>query len=126
MATNLMHNAIVHNLPEHGTVRVTTSVHAQDAVLTVENTGAEFSPQVATTLAEPFQRGTRRIRTDHAGVGLGLALVKSITQAHDGLLTLTPRASGGLRVTVQLPAAPPNGAESPRGTSRPPLHERGG
>jgi two-component system, OmpR family, sensor histidine kinase VanS len=126
MATNLMHNAIVHNLPEHGTVWVTTSVHAQNAVLTVENTGAKLSPQVAATLAEPFQRGTRRIRTDHAGVGLGLALVKSITQAHDGILTLTPRAAGGLRVTVQLPAAPPNGAESPQGTIRPPLYERGG
>ena len=48
------------------------------------------------TLAEPFQRGTERIRTDHAGVGLGLAIVKSITQAHDGTLTLTPRAAGGL------------------------------
>ena len=57
------------------------------------------------TLAEPFLRGTERIRTDHAGVGLGLAIVKSITQAHDGTLTLTPRAAGGLRVTVQLPAA---------------------
>jgi two-component system, OmpR family, sensor histidine kinase VanS len=92
-------------------------------VLTVENTGAKLSPQVAATLAEPFQRGTRRIRTDHAGVGLGLALVKSITQAHDGILTLTPRAAGGLRVTVQLSAAPPNGAESPKGTIRPPLYE---
>jgi two-component system sensor histidine kinase VanS len=118
MATNLMHNAIVHNLPEHGTVWVTTSVHAQNAVLSVENTGAKLTPQVVATLAEPFQRGTRRIRTDHAGVGLGLALVKSITQAHDGILTLTPRAAGGLRVTVQLPAAPPNGAESPQGTIR--------
>jgi two-component system sensor histidine kinase VanS len=56
-------------------------------------------------LAEPFLRGTERIRTDHAGVGLGLAIVKSITQAHDGTLALAPRAAGGLRVTVQLPAA---------------------
>jgi hypothetical protein len=42
------------------------------------------------------------------GVGLGLAIVKSITQAHDGMLTLAPRPDGGLRVTVQLPAAPPH------------------
>ena len=42
---------------------------------------------------------------DAAGVGLGLALVKGITQGHDGTLTLTPRSAGGLRVTVQLPAA---------------------
>ena len=47
-------------------------------------------PQFVCTLAEPFQRGTKRIRTDHAGVGLGLAIVKSITQAHDGNLMLTP------------------------------------
>jgi two-component system, OmpR family, sensor histidine kinase VanS len=108
MATNLVHNAIVHNLPDQGTVWVTTSVHAKSAVLTVENTGEKLTPQLVATLAEPFQRGTRRIRTDHAGVGLGLAIVKSITQAHHGTLTLTPGAAGGLRVTVQLPAAPPH------------------
>ena len=108
MATNLMHNAIVHNLPEQGTVWVTTRVHLKSVVLTVENTGEKLTPPLAATLVEPFQRGSRRIRTDHAGVGLGLAIVKSITQAHDGTLTVTPRAAGGLCVTVQLPAAPPH------------------
>ena len=108
LATNLVHNAIVHNLPEQGTVWVTTSVHPKSVVLTVENTGEKLTPQLVSTLAEPFQRGTERIRTDHAGVGLGLAIVKSIAQAHDGTLTLTPRAAGGLCVTVQLPAAPPH------------------
>ena len=106
MTTNLVHNAIVHNLPDEGAVLVTTGVHTESAVLTVENTGAKLTPQLVATLAEPFQRGTQRIRTDHAGVGLGLAIVKSIAQAHDGTLTLTPRAGGGLCVTVRLPAAP--------------------
>jgi len=111
LSTNLVHNAIVYNLPEQGTVWVTTSVHPSSAVLAVENTGEKLTPQLVATLAEPFLRGTERIRTDHAGVGvgLGLAIVKSITQAHDGTLTLTPRAAGGLRVTVQLPAAPATG-----------------
>jgi two-component system, OmpR family, sensor histidine kinase VanS len=108
MATNLVHNAVVHNLPEQGTVWVTTSAHPKGVVLTVENTGEKLTPQLASTLAEPFQRGSKRIRTDHAGVGLGLAIVKSITHAHDGTLTLTPRAAGGLCATVQLPAAPPH------------------
>jgi two-component system sensor histidine kinase VanS len=107
LSTNLVHNAIVHNLPEQGTVWVTTTVHPKSAVLTVENTGESLTPQLVSTLVEPFQRGTSRIRADHAGVGLGLAIVKSITQAHDGTLTLTRRDAGGLRVTVQLPAAPP-------------------
>ena len=109
MTTNLVHNAIVHNLPEQGTVWVTTSVHPQSVVLTVENTGEKLTPQLVATLVEPFQRGTERIRTDHAGVGLGLAIVKSITQAHDGTLTLTPRAAGGLCVTVRLPAVKGHG-----------------
>jgi two-component system, OmpR family, sensor histidine kinase VanS len=108
MTTNLLHNAVVHNLPEQGSVWVTTSVHPKTVVLTVESTGEKLTPQLASTLVEPFQRGTERIRTDHAGVGLGLAIVNSITQAHDGTLTLTPRPAGGLRVTVQLPAAPPH------------------
>jgi two-component system sensor histidine kinase VanS len=108
LSTNLVHNAIVHNLPEQGTVWVTTSVHPKSTLLTVENTGEKLTPQTVATLAEPFLRGTERMRTDHAGVGLGLAIVKSITQAHDGTLTLPPRAAGGLRVTVQLPAAPPH------------------
>jgi two-component system sensor histidine kinase VanS len=108
VTTNLVHNAIVHNLPERGNVWVTTGVHPKRAVLTVENTGEQLTPQVVATLAEPFVRGTERIRTDHAGVGLGLAIVKRIAQAHDGTLTLTPRAAGGLCVTVQLPAAPPH------------------
>jgi two-component system, OmpR family, sensor histidine kinase VanS len=108
LSTNLVHNAIVHNLPEQGTVWVTTSLQPKSVVLTVENTGEELTPQLVSTLVEPFLRGTERVRTDHAGVGLGLAIVKSITQAHDGTLTLTPRAAGGLGVTVQLPAAPPH------------------
>jgi two-component system, OmpR family, sensor histidine kinase VanS len=115
MTTNLVHNAIVHNLPEQGTVWVTTSAHPKSVVLTVENTGEKLTPQLVATLGEPFLRGPGRIRTEHAGVGLGLAIVKSITQAHDGALTLTPRAAGGLRVTVQLPAAPPPTADHDQG-----------
>jgi len=106
LSTNLVHNAIVHNLPERGTVWVTTSSHPKSSVLTVENTGEKLTPQVVATLSEPFLRGTKRVRSDHAGVGLGLAIVKSVTQAHAGTLTVAPRAAGGLRVTVQLPAAP--------------------
>jgi two-component system, OmpR family, sensor histidine kinase VanS len=107
LSTNLVHNAIVHNLPDQGTVWVSTSARPDVVELTVENTGETFAPQMVSTLAEPFLRGEERVRADHAGVGLGLAIVESITQAHDGSLTLTPRAAGGLCVTVYLPAASP-------------------
>jgi two-component system, OmpR family, sensor histidine kinase VanS len=108
LTTNLVHNAIVHNLADQGTVWVTTSVLPKSVVLTVENTGEQLAPGLVATLVEPFRRGTERIRTDDAGVGLGLAIVKSITQAHEGTLTLTPRAAGGLCVRVRLPAARPH------------------
>src|SRR5439155_1368491 len=106
LTTNLLHKGIVHNLPGHGIVWITSSTQGESAVLTVENTGDKLNPELIATLAEPFLRGTKRIRTDDAGVGLGLAIVKSITQAHDGTLTLAPRPDGGLRVTVEVPAAP--------------------
>jgi two-component system sensor histidine kinase VanS len=118
LSTNLVHNAIVHNVPEQGSVWVTTSVQRNRAVLMVENTGEKLTPQLVATLAEPFQRGTKRIRTDHPGVGLGLAIVKSIAQGHDGTLIVTPRAAGGLRVTVQLPAALPNAGRRGSGELR--------
>lgn len=105
LTTNLVHNAIVHNLPEEGAVWVATRADVEGVVLSVENTGAMLTPQMVATLVEPFQRGAERVRTDHAGVGLGLAIVRSITDAHDGHLSLEPRPNGGLIVTVQLPAA---------------------
>src|SRR6476659_6406698 len=49
LTTNLLHNAIVHNVPEQGTVWVTTSVHAENVVLTVENTGEQLTPQFVAT-----------------------------------------------------------------------------
>jgi two-component system, OmpR family, sensor histidine kinase VanS len=105
LSTNLVHNAIVHNVPERGTVWVTTTVRPRNVELTVENTGAQLSPQLVATLVEPFQRGSERRRSDHAGVGLGLAIVKSITEAHGGTLTIGSRPAGGLRASVHLPGA---------------------
>ena len=115
LVTNLVHNAIVHNLPAGGTVWVTTDMEADSAVLTVENTGDRLDSQLVSTLVEPFQRGTQRVHNDQAGVGLGLTIVKSVTRAHHGTLTLTPRTAGGLCVKLQLPP----GALTHTGTTRP-------
>ncbi len=115
LTTNLVHNAIVHNLPEGGEVTVATVAAPGRAVLVVENTGPALAPHVVATLTEPFQRGAERIRGDHAGVGLGLAIVQSIVSAHDGVLVVEPGPRGGLRVSVRLPAA----VSSPPDPSRP-------
>ncbi|MGI5509461.1 sensor histidine kinase [Streptomyces sp. CA-106131] len=104
MVTNLVQNAVVHNLPGGGTVTVHTEAYGDTSLLRVENTGRRLPPELVPTLIEPFQRGTERVRTDeHAGVGLGLSIVHSIVRAHDGTLDLVPRPAGGLLVTVRLP-----------------------
>ena len=117
MTTNLVHNAIVHNLPAGGTVRVRTAAltgvgraHRREHRRAARSRGwSRRSPSRSS--AAP-----RACTTDHAGVGLGLAIVESIVRAHDGHLTLTPRDGGGLRVVVRLPAAPRSG---PTGDARP-------
>ena len=105
LVTNLVHNAIVHNLAENGWVQVSTSVHDTSVRLSVVNTGEIIPPALVATLTEPFQRGTGRIRDHDSGVGLGLAIVRSIVSAQDGTLGITARAAGGLDITVDLPVA---------------------
>jgi two-component system sensor histidine kinase VanS len=124
LSTNLLHNAIVHNLPKRGHVWATTRALQATVVLTVENTGHRLDPSLVSTLAEPFRRGTERIRADDSGVGLGLTIVDRIVQAHGGTLTLQPRPDGGLRVDAQLPLAPPTPSLVAPRTPRTPSNSR--
>lgn len=117
MASNLIHNAIVHNLPRDGWVRIAISDRSETVSLSVENPGDRLTPEMVSTLTEPFRRGTDRVRTDHAGVGLGLAIVKNIAQAHDGALSIIPRPDGGIHVTATFPLA--SSAEPARRSSHP-------
>ncbi len=111
MVLNLVLNSIVHNRSEGGEVWLTTAASAGGAgspawvELAVSNTGAELEAAQVATLTEPFLRGADRTRSDHDGVGLGLAIVHSIVRVHEGSLQLAPLAGGGLRVAVRLPAA---------------------
>ncbi len=101
MVTNLVQNAIVHNVPG-GHVTVRTSSLPGASVLRVENTGQPLAAELVPTLTEPFQRGAERTNREHAGVGLGLAIVASIARAHDATLDLAPRPGGGLVVKVEF------------------------
>ena len=108
LASNLVLNAIVHNVPG-GTVQVRTRRAGEVVELVVENTGPVVADDLVARLVEPFQRGSERVRTeqrgDHAGVGLGLAIVRTITRAHRGRLRIRARHGGGLVVQVELPTA---------------------
>ncbi|MCX4386574.1 HAMP domain-containing histidine kinase [Micromonospora peucetia] len=99
LVTNLVENAIKYNRPG-GTL--TVAVGGTPA-LTVVNTGQVVPTEAVAGLFEPFRR-LAADRTGHGGgAGLGLAIARSITQAHDGIIAARPAENGGLRVEVRLP-----------------------
>jgi signal transduction histidine kinase len=101
---NLVENAIRHNV-DGGEVYVRTGTLNGLAACQVENTGAIIAVYEVNRLFEPF----RRLNTDRVesakGAGLGLSIVRSVVNAHRGTVYATPRAGGGLVVTVHLPPA---------------------
>jgi signal transduction histidine kinase len=103
LVANLVDNAIRHN-QDGGQVEVSTMTIDGHATLAVGNTGVVIPADGVDRLFQPFQRlGTER--TGHAGGnGLGLAIVRSIANAHGASLTVTARTEGGgLDSTVSFP-----------------------
>ncbi|GGM76891.1 sensor histidine kinase [Dactylosporangium sucinum] len=103
LVTNLVQNAVKYN---HDGGAVTVTVGAANPALTVTNTGPLVPPDQVDGLFEPFKR-LAGDRIDHSGgAGLGLAIARSITRAHNGTITAIARDDGGLRVEVRLPHSP--------------------
>jgi len=103
LVANLVANAIRHNVPS-GRLDVVTHTSAGRARFTIANTGPVIPAGELTRLFEPFQRLRRRTGHRPEGVGLGLAIVRAIAEAHDASLAARPRAGGGLEVAVEFPA----------------------
>ncbi|BEL05944.1 ATP-binding protein [Actinoplanes sichuanensis] len=102
LVTNLVQNAVKYNRRD-GTIDVRVG---DDPALIVVNTGDDVPSEIVSSLFEPFRRGSGT-RVDHSGgAGLGLAIARSITQAHDGLITASSTGQDGLRVEVSLPTGP--------------------
>ncbi|MFD1537054.1 sensor histidine kinase [Nonomuraea guangzhouensis] len=102
LVQNLVENAIRHNQPK-GEVWVTTRRRAERVELVVANTGLHVPPYEIETIFEPFRRlHGDRLRSDR-GSGLGLSIVRVITEAHRGTVVARPRDEGGLTITIELP-----------------------
>jgi signal transduction histidine kinase len=103
LVANLVANAVRHNIPG-GRLDVLTYTAAGRAVFTIANTGPPIPAGELSRLFQPFQR--IRSRAGHApdGVGLGLAIVQAIADAHDATVTARTRTGGGLAIDVAFPA----------------------
>jgi signal transduction histidine kinase len=104
---NLVENAVRHNV-DGGWVRVGTRTDGGSAVLTVHNSGPVVDAGAVGELFEPFRRGGRArtaSRSAVRGAGLGLSIVRAVTESHGGEVAAHPGTAGGLEVTVRLPSS---------------------
>jgi signal transduction histidine kinase len=109
LVENVIDNAVCHNA-DGGWIRIETGMEGTRATLVVENGGEQLDQEQVAGLTQPFRRiGADRTGSDR-GSGLGLSIVAAIADAHGGRLDLQARADGGLRVSVDLPAAARAGA----------------
>jgi signal transduction histidine kinase len=106
LVQNLVENGVRYNVPDGGWVQVTTGTWPDGrAALEVINTGPVVPRYEVPALFEPFRRLRDERVAGPVGAGLGLSIVRAITQAHGGSVYAQPREGGGLKVTVTLPGA---------------------
>ncbi len=100
LVANLVENALKYGGAARG------RVYAEDhmAIIEVDDDGPGVPPAELERVFEPFYRGEPSRNRETGGIGLGLAVVRSLARAHGGDVTLHNRTSGGLRACVRLPA----------------------
>jgi two-component system sensor kinase FixL len=97
---NLVRNAV--EAMEASTTQdliVTTQALPEAVEIAVADTGPGIAPEVAERLFQPF------VTSKAGGLGLGLSICRELVEAHGGLLTMSPVASGGTRFVIRLPTA---------------------
>jgi len=100
---NLLSNAIKFT-PEGGEVKTEVFVNEQALLLIrVQDTGVGITPQDLARVIEPFAQTGDTYTRSHEGSGLGLALVKSLTEMHGGSVNIESEVGVGTTVTIEFP-----------------------
>jgi signal transduction histidine kinase len=113
LVANLVANAVRHNIPG-GRLDIRTFTAAGRAIFTITNTGPPIPAGELSRLFEPFQRLSPHAGPPTDGVGLGLAIVQAIADAHDANVIAEARTGGGLRIDIDFPAEPGRNRSSRR------------
>ncbi len=121
---NLLANALRHT-PRGGKVRVSLTAADQHALLTIADNGSGIPEADQSRVFERFFRADQARSRASGGCGLGLAICKSLIEAHGGTISFSSQTDRGTTFTVRLPLAPaaPSPPSPPRieATATPPL-----
>jgi PAS domain S-box-containing protein len=111
---NLLHNAAKYTEPG-GRISLTAEVRGGEAVVTVQDNGIGVPASSLPRLFEMFSQVDRSLERAEGGLGIGLALVKGLTEAHGGSVEVRSEGVGhGSSFVVRLPVAPDNAAPERR------------
>ncbi|HYD57115.1 MAG TPA: PAS domain-containing protein, partial [Burkholderiales bacterium] len=103
--SNLLNNAAKFTGPE-GEIQLHAELEGGEAVVTVEDNGIGFSPEVAPRLFRPYSQLTAGRERAGGGLGIGLSLVHGIVELHGGRVEAQSAGAGkGAMFTVRLPVA---------------------
>jgi two-component system, OmpR family, sensor kinase len=108
---NLARNAIEHT-EQDATITLGSAAVNGEVRFWVADTGPGIAPHEQATIFERFARGGDRRRRSE-GAGLGLAIVRSVAEAHGGRVELDSRPGTGARFTISIPTQPPEAAPWP-------------
>jgi CheY-like chemotaxis protein/two-component sensor histidine kinase len=104
---NLLQNAAKFT-PAGGVVTVRLAASGQEAFLSVHDTGVGMTPGQEDRMFEPFEQGGQGVARTRGGLGLGLALVKGLTEMHAGAVSAKSDGPGrGSEFLITLPIAEP-------------------
>ena len=104
VVANLLTNAIHYNR-EGGGIRVRLQREAAAAVLTVSDTGEGMAPAALARIFDRFYRADQSRSLPAGRTGLGLAITKSIVEAHRGTISVESTPGTGTTFTVRLPVS---------------------
>ena len=101
---NLINNAIK-NTPEGSEITIGSERVDGNVIVSVCDNGPGIADEMKPHIFEMFYTGQSKIADGRRGMGLGLALCKSIIEAHNGTITLTDNHPSGCCFAISLPVS---------------------